>query len=107
VTSDRESPTTDELQGRIIVLEAMVMAALGLAAKRPTNLSAELIIEMLNTVKSAIGGRLIQEGVAQDGIAEAQRYVDEVLAQFWESLKPNRSPDRSRDEPPPHDDTTS
>jgi hypothetical protein len=48
--SERESPTTDELQGRIIVLEAMVMAALGLAAKRPTNLSAELIIEMLNNV---------------------------------------------------------
>jgi hypothetical protein len=25
---------------------------------------------------------VIQEGVAQDGIAEAQRYVDEVLAQL-------------------------
>jgi hypothetical protein len=80
--SDRESPTTDELQGRIIVLEAMVKAALGLAAKRPTNLSPELIIEMLSNVKSAIGSRLIQEGVAQDGIAEAQRYVDEYWRNF-------------------------
>jgi hypothetical protein len=105
--SERESPTTDELQGRIIVLEAMVMAALGLAARRPTNLSAELIIEMLNNVKSAIGGRLIEEGVAQDGIAEAQRYVDEVLAQFWESLKPNRAPEQPKDGPAPHDHTAS
>jgi hypothetical protein len=88
--SDR-TPTTNELEGRIIVLEAMVMAALGLAARRPTNLSAELIIEMLNNVKSAIGSRLIQEGIAQDGIAEAQRYVDEVLSQFWESMIPKRS----------------
>jgi hypothetical protein len=102
--SDRKSPTTNELQGRIIVLEAMVMAALGLAAKRPTNLSAELIIEMLNNVKSAIGSRLIQEGVAQDGIAEAQRYVDEVLAQFWASL---RSGDSSKDGPVPYDHTNS
>ena len=85
--SDRGSPTTDELQGRIIVVEAMVMAALGLAAKRPTTLSAELIIEMLNNVKFAIGCRLIPEGVAQDEIAEARRYVDEVLAQFWASLR--------------------
>jgi hypothetical protein len=85
---DRKSTTINELEGRIIVLEAMVMAALGLAPRRPTNLSAELIIEMLNNVKSAIGSRLIREGVAQDGIAEAQRYVDEVLSQFWESLKP-------------------
>jgi hypothetical protein len=105
--SERESPTTDELQGRIIVLEAMVMAALGLAARRPTNLSAELIIEMLNNVKSAIGGRLIEEGVAQDGIAEAQRYVDEVLAQFWESLKPNRALEQPKDGPAPHDHTAS
>jgi hypothetical protein len=105
--SERESPTTDELQGRIIILEAMVMAALGLAARRPTNLSAELIIEMLNNVKSAIGGRLIEEGVAQDGIAEAQRYVDEVLAQFWESLKPNRARDQPKDGAAPHDHTAS
>jgi hypothetical protein len=102
--SDRGSPTTDELHGRIIVLEAMVMAALGLAAKRPTTLSAELIIEMLNNVKSAIGCRLIQEGVAQDGIAEARRYVDEVLAQFWASL---RSGDSSIDGPVPYDHTIS
>jgi hypothetical protein len=93
----RRPPTIDELEGRIIVLEAMVMAAIGLAAKRPTNFSPELIIEMLNGVKSAIGSRLIQEGVAQDGIAEAQRYVDEVLSQFWESLKPKQSHDQPID----------
>jgi hypothetical protein len=85
----RKPPTIDELEGRIIALEALVMAALGLAA-RPTSLSTELIIEMLKGVKSAIGGRLIQEGIAQDGIAEAQRYVDDVLAQFSESLSPKR-----------------
>ena len=105
--SDRGSPTTDELQGRIIVLEAMVMAALGLAAKRPTTLSAELIIEMLNGVKCAIGGRLIKEGVAQDCIAEAQRYIDEVLAQFWQSLKPKLSQERPIDGPAPYDHTAS
>ena len=86
----RKAPTNDELVGRIIVLEAMVMASLGLAAKGPTNLSAEMIVEMLNGVKSAIGGRLIQEGVAPDGIAEAQRYVDDVLLQFSQSLSPKR-----------------
>jgi hypothetical protein len=59
---------------------------------------------MLNNVKSAIGSRLIQEGVAQDGIAEAQRYVDEVLAQFWASL---RSGDSSIDGPLPYDHTIS
>ena len=108
MTSDRRKPpTTDELEGRVIVLEAMVMAAVGLAAKRPTNFSAELIIEMLSGVKCAIGGRLIKEGVAQDGIAEAQRYVDEVLAQFWESLKPKLSPDRPIDGPAPYDHTAS
>ena len=80
LTSDRRKPpTTDQLEGRVIVLEAMVMAAVALAAKGPTNFSAELIIEMLNGVKCAIGGRLIKEGVAQDCIAEAQRYIDEVL----------------------------
>jgi hypothetical protein len=46
----RKAPTNDELVGRIIVLEAMVMASLGLAAKGPTNLSAEMIVEMLNGV---------------------------------------------------------
>jgi hypothetical protein len=46
---------------------------------------------MLNKVKSAIGSRLIQEGIAQDGIAEAQLYVDEVLSQFWESMIPKQS----------------
>jgi hypothetical protein len=54
------------------------------------HLSAEMIVEMLNGVKSAIGGRLIQEGVAPDGIAEAQRYVDDVLSQFSQSLSPKR-----------------
>jgi hypothetical protein len=86
MSDSRKPPTNNELVGRIIVLEAMVMAAIGLAARRPTNLSAELIIEMLNGVKSAIGGRLIQEGIAQDGVAEAQRYVDEVLSQFSQNL---------------------
>ena len=57
-----KSPTIDELQGRIIVLEAMVMAALGLASKRPARFSSDLIYEMLNGVKSGIGGRLIREG---------------------------------------------
>jgi hypothetical protein len=91
--SDRQKPPTiDELQARIIVLETMVMAALGLAARRPTNFSAELIIEMLNGVKSAIGARLIQEGITQDGIAEARCYVDEVLSQFSESLLVERGP---------------
>jgi hypothetical protein len=90
MSDSRKPPTNDELVGRIIVLEAMVMAAIGLAARRPTNLSAELIIEMLNGVKSAIGGRLIQEGIAQDGVAEAQHYVDEVLSQFWQNLIPKR-----------------
>jgi hypothetical protein len=86
MSDSQKPPTNNELVGRIIVLEAMVMAAIGLAARRPTNLSAELIIEMLNGVKSAIGGRLIQEGIAQDGVAEAQRYVDEVLSQFSQNL---------------------
>jgi hypothetical protein len=108
LTSDRRRPpTTHELEGRVIVLEAMVKAAVGLAAKRPTNFSAELIIEMLNGVKCAIGGRLIKEGVAQDGIAEAQRYIDEVLAQFWESLKPKWSRDQLTDWPAPYDHTAS
>ena len=62
---------------------------------------------MLNGVKCAIGSRLIKEGVAQDGIAEAQRYVDEVLAQFGESLKPKRSRDRPIDGPAPYDHTAS
>jgi hypothetical protein len=97
--SRRRPLTTDELEGRVIVLEAMVMAAVGLAAKRPANFSAELIMEMLNGVKCAIGGRLIREGVAEDGIAEAQRYVDEVLAQFWEHLNPQRSRDQPIEEP--------
>jgi hypothetical protein len=86
MSDSRNSPTIEELQGRIIVLEAMVMAALGLAARRPANFSPDLIIEMLNGVKSAIGGRLIREGVPQESIAEAQLFVDEVLSQFSESL---------------------
>jgi hypothetical protein len=45
---------------------------------------------MLNNVKSAIGGRLIQERVAREGIAEAQRYVDEVLSQFLQNFIPKR-----------------
>jgi hypothetical protein len=103
----RKPPTTDQLEGRVIVLEAMVMAAVALAAKGPTNFSPELIIEMLNGVKCAIGGRLIKEGVAQDCIAEAQRYIDEVLAQFWQSLKPKLSQDRPIDGPAPYDHTAS
>jgi hypothetical protein len=91
MSDQRKPPTIAELEGRIIALEALVMAALGLAA-RPTSLSTELIVEMLNGVKAAIGGRLIQEGVASDGIAEAHRYVDEVLSQFSESLNPKPGP---------------
>ena len=88
----RKSPTIDELQGRIIVLEALVMAAFGLAAKRPANFSSDLIIEMLNSVKSSIGGRLIREGVPQESIAEAQLFVDEVMSQFSENLLPRCGP---------------
>ena len=100
--SDREKPpTSDELQGRIIVLEAMVMASLGLAARQSANFSVEMIIELLNGVKSAIGAHLIQEGVSQDGIAEAQRYLDEVLSQFSESLLLGRGPPLSPNKSPP------
>jgi hypothetical protein len=66
------------------------LATLGLAAKQSATFSAETIVELLNGVKSAIGARLIHEGVSHIGVAEAQGYLDEVLSEFTESLFSSR-----------------
>ena len=90
----------DELAGRMIVLEAMAMVALG-GAIRPINEAAspEKFVLVLNGVKRAVQIRVQQEqdyGTLTDrGGAEAIRYLDLVLSMFSETLIPKRVPSAS------------
>jgi hypothetical protein len=87
-------PTTDELAARIIVLEAMTMAALGAAIRfGRAAVPPEGVILILNSVKSAVRARMQQESerLSSGGKAEADRYLDYVLSEFSESLIPRKS----------------
>lgn len=90
--TDEDSPglSAQKLAGRIIVLEAMVMTALGMAARDLGSRSPEQMIGHLNGAKYAVRGRLVQEGITPEGIQEAHRYEDEILSQYSEMLIPKK-----------------
>lgn len=86
----KRSATADELAGRIVVLETLLMVALGMLARGPKMYSPENIIRLLNSVKLTIPRRLIGEGVPAAAEAEANRYADEVLSLFSAQLIPKK-----------------
>ena len=83
----------DELAGRMLVLEAMAMVALG-GAIRPITEAAtpEKFVRVLNGVKRAVHIRIEEEresgALSAGGGAEAIHYLDLVLSMFSESLIP-------------------
>jgi hypothetical protein len=83
----------DELAGRMIVLEAMAMAALGGAIRPITEAAApDKFVRVLNGVKRAVQIRIQEEqdsgALSPAGGAEAVHYLDLVLSMFSESLIP-------------------
>jgi len=90
---DPTALTADELSGRMIVLEAMAMVALG-GAIRPITEAAtpDKFVRVLNGVKRAVQIRIQEEqesgALSPDGGAEAIHYLDLVLSMFSESLIP-------------------
>ena len=88
--------TAEESAGRMLVLEAMAMVALG-GAMRPITEPAtpEKFVLVLNGVKRAVHIRIQheQEGgtLSASGAAEAIHYLDLVLSMFSESLIPRRA----------------
>ena len=88
--------TPDELAGRLIVLEAMAMVALG-GAIRPITEAAtpDKFVRILNGVKRAVQIRIQEEqemgALSLGGGAEAVHYLDVVLSMFSESLIPRQA----------------
>lgn len=84
--------TNDELAARIVVLESMVVAALGAAIRfGSAPLSAPQVVPILNAVKHTVRARLaddFDEKLSPEGEVEADRYLDHVLSQFSESIIP-------------------
>jgi integrase len=66
--SERKSPTTNELEGRIIVLEARVMAALGLAGEFPA-----MSVQQARRVALVHAGR-IASGRVTPGVRTATKF---------------------------------
>jgi hypothetical protein len=101
MAQEKKTLSNDDLAGRILVLEALAVAALGAALRFGRVVVApEQAIEILNGVKSVVRNRIAdpEEPISSAGEAEAYRYLDYVLSQFSESVIPKR-----RDQGPQRD----
>jgi len=79
----------DELAARLIVLEAMTMASLGVAM-RVGRVTTGNAVPVLDNVKNAVRLRLKQEKLSPEGTAEADRYLHHLLREFSEWLFPRK-----------------
>ena len=79
----------DELAARVIVLEAMTMASLGVAM-RVGRVTPENGIPVVDSVKNAVRFRLKQEKLSPGGTAEADRYLNHLLSNFSGWLFPGK-----------------
>lgn len=90
---EKNSLSNDELAGRILVLEALAVAALGAAMRfGRAQLQPEPAIETLSLVKGVVRNRIAdpEEPISRAGEIEAYRYLDYVLSQFSKSAIPKR-----------------
>jgi hypothetical protein len=82
--------TNDELAARIVVLEALAVAALGVAIRfGQVPLPAEYVVSILDSVKGIVRFRLagdFDEKLSPAGQVEASRYLEYVLSEFSESV---------------------
>jgi hypothetical protein len=91
------------LAGRIIALEALVVAALGVAVRfGRVTLTAERVIPILDGVKATVRNRIADpdEPLSAAGEKEAHRYLDHILSNFSQSVIPKKDgqgPQKSRD----------
>ncbi len=79
----------DELAARVIVLEAVTMASLGVAM-RVGRVTPENAVPVLDNVKKVVSLRLQQEKLSPGGTAEADRYLDHLLSVFSGWLFPGK-----------------
>jgi hypothetical protein len=89
----KKTLSNDELAGRILVLEALAVAALGAALRfGRAVVPPEQSIEILNLVKGVVRNRIAdpEELISASGEAEAYRYLDHVLSNFSEQVVPKR-----------------
>jgi hypothetical protein len=89
----KQSLTAKQLAGRVIVLEALVVAALGMIMRvGRRRLYAEDIIPVLEGAKQTIRRRIADpdEAISADGETEAYRYLDHVLSNFSEQVIPKK-----------------
>ena len=82
--------TNDELAGRILVLEAFAIAALGMTLRVGKAIPPELVIPILDGVKKSAVARMTDEAerLSAAGEAEAHRYLDYLMSNFSEWLIP-------------------
>ena len=93
--------SSDEVAGRVLVLEALVVAALGLALRPKTSTSPEFAVEVLNAVKGIVRSRIANpdERLSANGEREAYRYLDQVLSDFSEQVIAKRRDQEPKKEP--------
>jgi hypothetical protein len=95
--------SNDELAGRILALESLVVAALGIAIRYGrTPFFAEQVIPVLDSVKKTVRNRIADpdEKISAAGEAETYRYLDHILSNFSESVipkRPDQEPKRNPD----------
>jgi hypothetical protein len=91
---DSMSKSNDELAGRVLVLEAFVMAAIAgyvrVGGPNASRLPAERIIPILNGVKGAVKNRMAdeREQVSAACREEANQYLDYLTSHFSEEVIP-------------------
>jgi hypothetical protein len=81
--------TNDELTARIQVVEAFAVAALLAAIKwhKPA-FGADHVVTTMDAIKRFVQARIAgsPEQLSAAGLAEADRYLDDVLSQFSEAV---------------------
>lgn len=83
----------DEMVGRLIVLETMVVATLRLMMTQPGQVySPERAVAVLNAIQRCVESEIYQkaERYSQGAKVAAFRYLDHVCAEFSEHLIPKR-----------------
>jgi hypothetical protein len=99
MAQEKKTLSNNELAGRILVLEALVVAALGAAFRfGRAVVPPEQSIEILNLVKGAVRNRIADpaEPISAAGEAEAYHYLDHVLSNFSEQVVPKRRDPKPR-----------